>query len=101
MEIVETSVFHKQVSQLFDPMDYTQFLVYLFFYPRAGSPIIEGRGIRKIRWKKKGSGKRGGIRVIYVVKSDKIYLLYGYSKAEKDNLGKKQIKQLAKIAKNL
>lgn len=50
---------------------------------------------------KKGSGKRGGIRVIYVVKSDKIYLLYGYSKAEKDNLGKKQIKQLAKIAKNL
>ena len=101
MEIVETPVFCKQVSQLFEPMDYTQFLVYLFFYPKTGSLIIKGRGIRKIRWKKKGAGKRGSIRVIYVVKSHKIYLLYGYSKAKKSNLSKKQINQLAKIAKNL
>ena len=45
-------------------------------------------GIRKIRWRKKGQGKRGGTRVIYhwLVADDQIHLLTLYGKGVKDDL---------------
>jgi mRNA-degrading endonuclease RelE of RelBE toxin-antitoxin system len=61
--------------------------------------IPKSDGLRKIRWKSKQGGKRGGVRIIYyfVIKKDLILLLDIYSKNDKVDLTKDELKQLAKI----
>ena len=45
-------------------------------------------GIRKVRWARKGQGKRGGMRVIYSTESSKglIWLLTIYAKSSKESI---------------
>ena len=55
-------------------------------------------GLRKIRWAGSGRGKRGGIRVIYyLVRDDRVYLLFAYPKNKQENLTSQQLKVLRKI----
>ena len=49
------------------------------------------RGLRKIRWRSAGKGKRGGIRVIYyLVQREEIFMLYAYSKNEREDISHDQ-----------
>ena len=45
-------------------------------------------GCRKVRWSRGGSGKRGGVRVIYFtgVTAEEIWLLLIYAKSVRDNI---------------
>jgi mRNA-degrading endonuclease RelE of RelBE toxin-antitoxin system len=64
------------------------FIDYIGANPEAGKVIPGLKGVRKVRWGRAGSGKRGGIRVIYlyaVVKST-VYLLTVYAKARQKDL---------------
>ena len=56
--------------------------------PEAGDVIPEAGGVRKVRWRRQGSGKRGGTRVIYFYYhlDAPIYLLMVYAKARQENL---------------
>ena len=67
--------------------------------PEIGDLIIGSHGLRKIRWKCKGKGKKGGARIIYylVTQEDWILFLTAFSKNEKDDLTKEQIKILCKM----
>ncbi len=61
--------------------------------------IIQGSGgVRKIRWKGSGRGKRGGLRIIYYWASDEnqIYMLLAYAKNELADLTKHQLSTLRK-----
>lgn len=60
--------------------------------PRSG-------GLRKVRWSRKGSGKRGGFRVIYYweAESETFYLLYAYRKNEQENLTAAQLRVLSRL----
>ena len=40
--------------------------LWLLLYPTEGDVIKGTHGIRKVRWKVSGKGKRGGLRVFYV-----------------------------------
>jgi hypothetical protein len=70
-----------------------------------GPPVIPGTGgIRKIRIKLPGRGKRGGGRVIYIdfVIQKQIFFLTAYAKNEKENLSpseKKALKSLVDLLK--
>ena len=102
IKIIETSVFTKQINRLLDEDTYKQFKEYLVCNPLKGKLIKGGGGIRKIRWGKKNTGKSGGIRIIYFIKTEiKIYLLFAYSKSDAENLTKKQINMLASLIKGL
>lgn len=102
MELIETSVFTKRIDQLLDDRTYAEFREYLVCNPLKGKLIKRGGGIRKIRWKTKYTGKSGGIRIIYFIKSDtKIYLLYCYAKNKVGDLTREQIKDLALSIKGL
>jgi len=61
-----------------------------------GDVIPGGKGLRKIRWRTEGKGKRGGVRVIYYFASEKgyIYLLAIYGKTQKTDLEKDQLQIL-------
>jgi hypothetical protein len=72
--------------------------------PKKGT-IPETGGVRKIRWARPGSGKRGGARVIYFYHSGNrpLYLLMVYAKARQENLTaeeKKVVRKLAAILKS-
>jgi hypothetical protein len=45
-------------------------------------------GVRKLRWRAPGRGKRGGVRVIYYLKmrDEEVWLLTLYEKSEKENI---------------
>jgi hypothetical protein len=55
----------------------------------AAGDIIPGtRGLRKLRWKIPGKGKRGGIRILYVdfPAFSKLFMLFLIRKNEKENI---------------
>jgi len=99
MIVVETLAFTRRVITLMSDDEYTAMQWFLRFKPDAGAIIQRTGGARKMRWAKKGQGKRGGLRVIYFhhAKKDTLWMLALYEKKEKENLtgsDKEIIKQL-------
>jgi hypothetical protein len=64
------------------------FVDYIARNPEAGDLIPETGGVRKVRWSRRGSGKRGGVRVIYFFHGLEmpLDLLMIYAKAQRDDL---------------
>ena len=88
MLFVETSEFTKHLPSHLDDDSYAALQVFLSEHPDAGEIIRGSGGIRKIRWRSKGRGKRGGSRIVYywLVAENHIYLLTLYGKGVKDDL---------------
>jgi hypothetical protein len=88
MVLIETPIFTKQVIALLSDEDYGEFQRHLAENPHDGDLIQDTNGLRKVRWKTKGGGKSGGVRVIYfhVSAQAQIRLLLIYKKGVKDNL---------------
>jgi hypothetical protein len=99
MVIVETSVFTRRIRDLLADDEYRQLQGSLVDKPEQGSLIRESGGIRKIRWSAQGTGKRGGVRVIYywAVTRDRILMLYIYPKNERDDLSREQLQVLRRV----
>ena len=53
-------------------------------------------GIRKVRWGRAGSGKSGGVRVIYFTRTavGEVVLLTLYAKAKTNNLSGPKLKEI-------
>lgn len=96
MVVVETSVFTKLIQELMDDDNYKDLQEALVNRPGLGDLIQGSGGLRKVRWSLKGTGKSGGVRIIYywVVDDQHIRMLYVYPKGRQDNLTKTQIAQL-------
>jgi len=61
-----------------------------------------GGGLYKLRTPGTGKGKSGGFRTLVAYKeSDKAIFVFGFSKAEKDNLDEDELKSFKKLAKDL
>jgi len=61
-----------------------------------------GEGLYKVRMPRLGQGKSGGFRTIVVFKeADIAIFIYAFSKNEKDNLDKEELKYFKKFAKDL
>ena len=103
MEIIETSIFTRQITKCMTDDEYAELQIELSEHPDAGPRIPGGNGIRKLRWGAPGIGKRGGYRVIYywMDAKNRIYMLMIYSKNEQENLDKNQIAMLAKVIDQL
>ena len=99
MIIVETTVFTKLINQLMDDDQYRELQEVLIENPEIGDLVQGSGGLRKIRWKLTGRGKRSGVRVVYfwAVSADQIRMLYVYSKSDRGNLTRDQLKELRKI----
>ena len=93
MLFVETTVFTRHLPAHLDDNGFAALQAFLRLHPNAG-PIIRGSGgIRKLRWRLRGRGKRGGSRVIYywLPREDQIYLLTIYGKGVKQDLTAEEI----------
>jgi mRNA-degrading endonuclease RelE of RelBE toxin-antitoxin system len=105
--VVETSAFSKQASEIWTDEERDAFVYFIAANPEAGAVIRETGGVRKVRWSAQGRGTRGGARVIYFFynRNAPIYLLMAYSKSVREDLSRKEKKQLrdevAKLKKAL
>lgn len=80
--------------------NYKELQTSLMLRPDAGSLIRGSGGLRKVRWRLPGGGKRGGLRVIYYWdEPDTIFMLYPYKKNEQEDLTPEQIKILKILVK--
>jgi hypothetical protein len=99
MVFIETPVFTRQVRELLSDEAYAAFQWHLAVNPRAGEVIQGTGGLRKVRWSAPGSGKRGGVRVIYfhVAADAQVRLLLIYRKGVKDDLTATEKKTLRRL----
>jgi mRNA-degrading endonuclease RelE of RelBE toxin-antitoxin system len=99
MEIVETSVFTRQLLELLPDDEYRKLQVALANTPTLGAVIPRSGGIRKVRWALPGRGKRGGTRVIYywAATRDTILMLFIFSKGERGDLSSRQLRDLRMV----
>lgn len=96
MEFIETPHFVKRAASLLTDDELLDLQLGLIDKPDAGDLIRASGGLRKIRVRGSGRGKRGGSRVIYywAVSKSQILLLDIYAKNERSDLSKEQIKSL-------
>ena len=93
---IETKIFSKRIAGLISDDEFAEFQAELVQSPEKG-PVIEGTGgLRKVRWKLKGKGKSGGIRIMYLFLKmhGMIHLVFVFAKGESDNLTSKEKKEL-------
>jgi mRNA-degrading endonuclease RelE of RelBE toxin-antitoxin system len=88
MTVVETPFFVRKAAGLLTDQERDELIIFLGLTPEAGDVIPDSGGIRKVRWRAKGKGKRGGVRVIYYFHNDALplFLLTVYAKSQKANL---------------
>lgn len=72
---------------------------YVAAFPKAGDLIQGTGGVRKLRWRRGGSGKSGGVRVIYYFHSERmpLYLLTVFAKNERADLNQAERNALVKL----
>jgi hypothetical protein len=86
--VIETPSFIRDAKKLLDDDEQRDLISFLAYNPTAGDVIKGTGGVRKIRWAREGSGKRGGYRVIYFFHSVEIplFALSIFAKNEKSNV---------------
>jgi hypothetical protein len=101
MKFIETPIFTNVVLELMEDDEYKALHVALLLRPEQGAIIPKSGGLRKVRWAKKGTGKRGGLRVIYYwdKKMESFYMLYIYQKSKQDDLTPDQLRILSQLVK--
>lgn len=81
-------MFLRQATQVWDHDEHAAFVDFIAQNPESGDVIPGSGGVRKVRWSRQGTGKRGGVRVIYFYHdlAMPLYLLMVYAKAQRDDL---------------
>ena len=102
MEFIESSTFTRLLPAYLTDDEYLGLQMFLISNPESGKIIPGSGGIRKIKWRISGKGKRGGIRVIYYYKrtESEIWLLTIYNKSEKDSIPTQKLLEIAKEIEN-
>ena len=69
LTVVETLLFQRQWPLYWTEEERGEFAAYIAESPDAGDVVPESGGIRKVRWRRAGTGKAGGVRVIYFTRT--------------------------------
>lgn len=103
MVFIETSIFTKLIEKYLADDEYLGLQTFLLKHPDAGDIIRGTGGVRKLRWRVAGKGKRGGIRVIYYwqVSADEIWLLTVYGKSDRESIPAHILKKIAEEIRNV
>jgi mRNA-degrading endonuclease RelE of RelBE toxin-antitoxin system len=101
--IIEFPSFLSQVGVTISSSERDELIEFLAKNPDAGDEIMGTGGVRKLRWRGKGKGKRGGLRIIYYFYNETapVFLLTVYGKGVQENLTPEQKKKMTSLAKML
>jgi hypothetical protein len=98
--VVETPGYLKTAESIFSEAERDRIMAMVAADPECGTVIQGTGGFRKVRVGRSGMGKRGGARVIYILRGEEfpVFLISAYAKNEKENLTKRERNELAKRA---
>lgn len=98
--VAETQAFARSAARIWDEGELAELVDYVARNAEAGDIIQGTGGVRKLRWSRPGSGKRGGARVIYFYYRPDcpLYLLLAYAKAQASDLTPEEKKVVAALA---
>lgn len=93
---IESTIFARIRPVYLDEDEYAELQQYMLQHPEAGEVVPGSGGVRKLRWRRAGMGKRGGLRVIHFVRHDpdEFWMLTLYAKSSRENLPAAILKQL-------
>lgn len=96
LTVVETLLFQRQWPLYWTEEERGAFAAFIAEHPAAGDVVPESGGIRKVRWGRAGTGKSGGVRVIYFTRNDEgeVVLLTLYAKSKTNNLAGPKLKEI-------
>jgi mRNA-degrading endonuclease RelE of RelBE toxin-antitoxin system len=99
---IETRLFTRLVQEYLDDDEYRELQKALMNNPETGNVIPGSGGIRKLRWRAPGRGKRGGYRVIYYTRISQgmIWMLTMYPKNVAENIPSHVLRQIRKEIEN-
>jgi hypothetical protein len=100
---VESPVFSRLLVDYLTDEQYGQLQSHLIANPGAGDVIKGSGGVRKVRWRGRGKGKSGGLRVIYYwpLAAEQIFMLTLYAKSEKADLSASDLRKIVKLVKEM
>jgi len=97
MVFVESSMYSARVGRYLSDDERSAMETRLILQPDAGALIPGSGGLRKLRWRMGGKGKRSGVRVIYYWSrgGSRMFLATIYSKAEWSDVPKAILRRLS------
>jgi len=103
LTVVELETFLRAVEKVWSEDERAEFVDHIAGSPEAGDVIPGTGGLRKIRWGRQGSGRRGGVRVVYYYynMSAPLYLLTAYAKAAREDISPEEKRTLTAFAAQL
>jgi mRNA-degrading endonuclease RelE of RelBE toxin-antitoxin system len=95
---IETRLFTRLVDEYLSDDEYRELQKTLVANPEAGHVVPASGGVRKLRWRALGRGKRGGYRVIYFARIAQgvIWMLTMYPKNVAENIPTHVLRQIRK-----
>ena len=96
LTVVESPIFQRLWPRYWDEDERAEFASFIASDPEAGSVIRGSGGVRKVRWAREGTGKSGGVRVVYLTRNEtgEVYLLTMYAKSESENISLSTLKEI-------
>jgi hypothetical protein len=93
---IESAAFDRVRAHYLDDDEYGELQQFMMQNPETGAIVRGSGGVRKLRWRRKGAGKRGGLRVIYFVRyqPNEFWMLVLYAKAKQENAPAHILKRL-------
>lgn len=101
-EFIESTVFDRLRALYLDDDEYSELQRFMMLNPEVGAVVPGSGGVRKLRWRRDGGGKRGGLRVIYFVRysPNEFWLLTVYAKTKQENIPANILKKLKEAFRN-
>lgn len=99
---IETPTFVAEADKLWTEDERLEFFAWLAGNLQSGAVIPGSGGCRKVRWSRRGTGKRGGVRVIYFTRlvSGEVWMLLVYAKSVRDNIPSHLLKAVREEIEN-
>ena len=99
---IESDVFDRVRGRYLDDDEYGELQQFMMQNPEAGAIARGSGGVRKLRWRREGTGKRGGLRVIYFVRyqPNEFWMLTLYAKTKQENVPAHILRQLKEAFEN-
>ncbi len=96
--VATTPRFEKDAGRIWSESEIDDLIASVSADPYQGDLIPGTGGLRKLRWARKGTGKRGGARVItYAIdQQGLVWLLTAYAKAALDSMSAATLTKLKK-----
>ena len=97
--VAELGEYQRRAAKLLSESERQDIVNYVAAFPKAGDLMQGTGGVRKLRWGRGGSGKSGGVRVIYYFHSERmpLYLLTVFAKNERADLNQAERNALMKL----